>query len=78
MVLLKPALADLLLPHILADLARADADGQLARALSRPVSALARGRCAWLHCRIQIPSLCVNTTSCCGCLCEGLHQQRIS
>ena len=40
MVLLKPALAELLLPHILADLARADAKGHLARALSRPVSAL--------------------------------------
>ena len=44
MVLLKPALANLLLPHILADLARADADGRLARALSRPVRPTARGR----------------------------------
>jgi len=35
MARLKPALAELLLPHILADLARADADGRLAAVLSR-------------------------------------------
>lgn len=37
MVLLKPAMAELLLPHILADLARADARG-LVGPLSRQVA----------------------------------------
>ena len=41
MARLKPALAELLLPHALADLARADRDGSLAAVLSRQ---------ACLHC----------------------------
>jgi hypothetical protein len=53
MARLKPALAELLLPHILADLARGDADGRLAAVLSR------QARPAVLNCPsvalIQLP-----------------------